>query len=153
MEFARVVKNDESVVMFAKMQVDGHGTGLEKSDWLKIIEGRAADIYGDTITPQRAFAKTITEDETGRLLYKALRAAPGPEVKPAPPEKLHAEDDQFHGKPAHALLHSLAVDHAKAHSMSYSRAYAHLYGKPEHVALRDQIRREHLAQTMARANG
>jgi hypothetical protein len=50
----------------------------------------------------------ITQDETGKLLYKALKRAPGSEVKPAPQES--AKEPEFIG-PAHARIHSLAIDH------------------------------------------
>jgi hypothetical protein len=65
--------------MFAKMQIEGLGTGLEKHDWLKIINGRAADLYRDASA--RSFTKTIIDDEVGKLLYKAMKAAKGPEIE------------------------------------------------------------------------
>jgi len=154
MEFQKVIKDDSSVLMFAKMQCDGRGTGLEKSDWLKIINGRASDLYGDTLTSAQRFTKTITEDETGRLLYKAMRAAPGFESTSAvgdTPEVEHPDD--FKGRPAHALLHGLALEHQKKHAgMSYQSAYSVLYTKPEHAALRDEIKREHMKEIMDRAH-
>jgi len=57
------------------------GTGLEKHDWMKIINGHAKDLYGDA-SPQ-SFTKAITESETGRTLFKALKSAPGREVEAA----------------------------------------------------------------------
>jgi hypothetical protein len=74
-----------------------------------------------------------------------------PEVKPAPQEA--AKEPSFAG-PAHARLHSMAVDHQRAHSgMTYEGAYSYLYSKPENEALRNAIKAEHMAATMARANG
>jgi hypothetical protein len=157
MEFSKVVKDDSSVLMFAKMQIEGRGTGLEKHDWLKIIKGRAADLYGETVTPEQAFSRTIVEDETGRLLYKALKAAPGFEVKPATgwnETKGPADPKQDFIGPAHAKLHPMAVDHQRAHSgMSYQQAYSHLYSRPENQALREEIKSEHMKATMARMHG
>jgi hypothetical protein len=154
MEFQKVIKDDSSVLMFAKMQCEGHGTGLEKSDWLKIIEGRSRDLYGDAKTPAIAFTKTIVEDETGRLLYKAMKAAPGFETTSAvgdTPEVEHPDD--FKGRPAHAMMHALALEHQKKHAgMSYQSAYSVLYTKPEHAALRDEIKREHMKEIMDRAH-
>jgi hypothetical protein len=52
--------------------------------------------------------------------------------------------------PAHARLHSLAVDHQRAHSgMSYEQAYSHLYGRRENEALRNAVKAEHMRATMA----
>jgi hypothetical protein len=55
-----------------------------------------------------------------------------------------------HLGPAHARLHSMAVDHQRAHSgMSYQQAYSHLYGSHENAALRNAVKAEHMASTMA----
>jgi hypothetical protein len=92
----------------------------------------------------------ITDDETGKLLYKAMRIAPGAEVKPvaqvAPPSPEAAA--KLLGA-AHAQMHSMAVDHQRAHSgMSYQQAYSHLYSRPENAPLREKIKAEHMAATM-----
>jgi hypothetical protein len=150
MEFQKAIKDDSSVLMFAKMQCDGRGTGLEKSDWLKIIEGHSRDLYGDAKSSAMAFTKTITEDDVGKLLFKAMRAAPGFETNPEPPRD--ATED-FVGRPAHAMMHGLALEHQKKHAgMSYQSAYSVLYTKPEHAALRDEIKREHMRAIMDRAH-
>lgn len=159
MEFQKVIEDDSSVLMFAKMQCEGHGTGLEKSDWLKIINGRASDLYGDTLTRERRFTKAIVEDETGRLLYKALKAAPGFEVTSAVGDtpELEAKTQLTRGSvelgPGHAKMHSMAIDHQRAHpTLSYEGAYSVLYAKPENAELRNQIKAEHIAATMARVH-
>jgi hypothetical protein len=52
--------------------------------------------------------------------------------------------------PAHAKLHSIAVDHQRAHSgMSYQQAYSHLYSRMENAPLREKIKAEHLRASMA----
>jgi hypothetical protein len=52
--------------------------------------------------------------------------------------------------PAHAKLHSMAIDHQRAHAgQSYQSAYSYLYAKPENVALRNAVKSEHMAATMA----
>jgi hypothetical protein len=61
-----------------------------------------------------------------------------------------AADMAEHLGPAHAKLHSMAVDHQRAHSgMSYQQAYSHLYSRPENESLRNAIKDEHMRATMA----
>jgi hypothetical protein len=51
--------------------------------------------------------------------------------------------------PAHARLHSLAIDHQRAHpGQSYASAYAYLYNN--NTSLRDAVKAEHLSATMSR---
>ena len=107
------------------------------------------------VRASKAFAKTITDDPTGQLLYQAMKLAPGAEVKPAPQPAPYdplrkAADVAEHLGPGHARLHSMAVDHQRAHSgMTYEQAYSYLYGKPENEPLREQIKSEHMRATMA----
>jgi hypothetical protein len=42
---------------------------------------RSEALRADGESPQQAFSKVITDDETGRLLYQAMKRAPGAEVK------------------------------------------------------------------------
>ena len=85
MEFQKVLPSDESIVMFAKIAVNqGRSPGIEKHDFYDAIVKRADELRADSESRQQAFAKVITEDETGKLLYKAMQIAPGSEVKPAP---------------------------------------------------------------------
>ncbi len=152
MDFQKVLPSDPAIIMYAKIAVNqGRSPGLEKDVFYDAIVKRAEALRADGESPQQAFAKTITEDETGRLLFKAMQIAPGQEVKPAPQET--AKEPEFIG-PAHAKIHSLAVDHQRAHSgMSYQQAYCHLYSRPENVALRDAVKDEHMRATMGRMNG
>jgi hypothetical protein len=159
MEFQKVLPSDESIVMFAKIAVNqGRSPGLEKDAFYDAIMKRANDLRADGESQQQAFAKTITDDPTGQLLYQAMKIAPGAEVKPAPiapydPLAKQAEIAEHLG-PAHARLHSLAVDHQRAHSgMSYQSAYSYLYAKPENAALRNAIKAEHMSATMAAHDG
>jgi hypothetical protein len=74
-----------------------------------------------------------------------------PVAKEAPYDPLQkaAEMAEFLG-PAHARLHSMAVDHQRAHSgMSYQQAYSHLYSRTENAPLREKIKSEHMRATMA----
>jgi hypothetical protein len=112
--------------------------------------GRAAKLRANGESPQQAFAKVITDDEIGRLLFRALKRAPGAEVKLAPQSAPPSREEAAqHLGPAHARLHSMAVDHQRAHSgMSYQQAYSHLYTRPENGPLREKIKAEHMAATM-----
>ena len=70
-------------MMFAKIAVNqGRSPGLEKDAFYDAIVRRAEALRADGESRQQSFAKVITEDETGRLLYKAMQIAPGTEVKP-----------------------------------------------------------------------
>jgi len=156
MEFQKVLPSDESIVMFAKIAVNqGRSPGLEKNEFYDAIVKRADELRADGESQQQAFSKVITEDETGRLLFQAMRIAPGSEVKPAPqpaPPSREAEAKLL--GPAHARLHSMAVDHQRAHSgMSYEQAYSHLYSRPENAQLREKIKGEHMRATMAAVHG
>ncbi|PNE11338.1 MAG: hypothetical protein CR217_09365 [Beijerinckiaceae bacterium] len=156
MEFHKVLPADSSIVMFAKIAVNqGRSPGLEKNEFYDAIVKRADALRADGESPQQAFSKVITDDETGRLLYKAMQIAPGAELKPvaqpAPPSR--EESARLLG-PAHARLHSQAIDHQRANPrLSYENAYSRMYTAPENAGLRAEINREHLAASMAAVHG
>ena len=79
-------KQTETSVLFAKMQCAGHFTAIEKSGWIDIINRHSTALYGDA--SPRNFTKCITQNEEGRLFYRALKFAEGSEIKPQPVEKL-----------------------------------------------------------------
>src|SRR3982074_2484584 len=116
MEFQKILPSDESIVMFAKIAVNpGRSPGLEKNEFYDAIKKRAEALRADGESPQQAFSKVITEDETGRLLFQAMKIAPGSEVTPAPhPAPPSPEEAAKLLAPAHARLHSKAVDHQRA---------------------------------------
>jgi hypothetical protein len=156
MEFQKVLPADSSIVMFAKIAVNqGRSPGIEKHDFYDAIVKRADELRADGESPQKSFVKAITEDETGRLLYQAMKIAPGAEVKPAPqsaPPSREAEAKLL--GPAHARLHSQAVDHQRANPrLSYESAYSRMYTAPENANLRAEINREHLAASMTAVHG
>jgi hypothetical protein len=69
-DFEKIIRDHEALVLdFAKRQVEGERTGLEKHDYLAAIEGRAAKLRADGESQQQAFTKVITDDEIGRLLF------------------------------------------------------------------------------------
>jgi hypothetical protein len=155
-DFEKIIRDHEILVLdFAKRQIEGERTGLEKHDYLAAIEGRAAKLRADGESPQQAFTKVITDDEIGKLLFKALKRAPGSEVKPAPqpaPPSREAEAKLL--GPAHAKMHSQAIDHQRANPrLSYESAYSRMYAHPENASLRAEINREHLAASMAAVHG
>jgi hypothetical protein len=51
--------------------------------------------------------------------------------------------------PAHAKMHSMAIDFQRANPRhSYESAYSRVYSAPENASLRAEINREHLAASM-----
>ena len=73
---AKLLHDESSIVRFARKQIEGKITGLETRDFydaiVKCADARRAPGESDA----QAFTKTIIEDETGRLLFKALQLAP-----------------------------------------------------------------------------
>jgi hypothetical protein len=64
------------------------------------------------------------------------------------PLRKAAEIAESYG-PAHARMHSLAVDHSKAHAMTYAQAYTHVYSRVENEPLRNAVKSEHMRASMA----
>ena len=78
-----------------------------------------------------------------------LSAIPVAKKAPYDPLAKSAELAEIRG-PNHAKLHSMAVDHQRAHDgMSYQSAYSYLYAKPENAGLRNAVKAEHMRSTMA----
>ena len=156
MEIQKILPTDSSIVMFAKIAVNqGRSPGIEKHDFYDAIVKRAEALRADGESPQKSFVKAITEDETGQLLYQAMKIAPGSEVKPAPqPAPPGPEAAANLLGPAHAKMHSQAVDHQRANSrLSYESAYSRMYTHPDNAGLRAEINREHLAASMVAVQG
>lgn len=156
MEFQKVLPSDSSIVTFAKIAVNqGRSPGLEKDAFYDAIVKRADELRAGGESPQQAFSKAIIEDETCRLLFQAMKIAPGAEVKPAPqPPPPSPEAAAKLLGPAHAKMHSLAVDHQRANPrLSYESAYAKIYSAPENAGLRAEINHEHFGKSMARLHG
>jgi hypothetical protein len=84
-----------------------------------------------------------------------MKIAPGQEVKPAPrpaPPSREAEAKLL--GPAHAKMHSQAVDHQRANPrLSYEAAYSRMYTHADNAGLRAEINREHLGASMAAVRG
>ena len=83
---AKLLHDELSIVRFARKQIEGKITGLETRDFydaiVKCADARRAPGESDA----QAFTKTIIEDETGRLLFKALQLAPSSTTTAQPTE-------------------------------------------------------------------
>jgi hypothetical protein len=74
-----------------------------------------------------------------------------PAPQPAPPSR-EAEAKLL--GPAHAKMHSMAIDFQRANPRhSYESAYSRVYSAPENASLRAEINREHLGASMAAVHG
>ena len=139
-------RNTENLMMFAKMAIDqGRSPGLNKSVFIAGITLRADAIRKAGESAAQAFTRAITADDVGRLLYKASKVAPGPEIETDAPQD-YVERKPSDMGPAHAKMQVLADDHLKAHPRkSKESAFAHVYAAPENAALREQCKAEHFA--------
>jgi hypothetical protein len=131
----------------AKMAADmGLAPTLKKTFFREAIEARAEEIRLAGETKEGAFTKAITKDETGILLYAAMKRARGPEV-----EADAVEDDvkpQSKG-PAHDKLQAMAeLHHMKNQTKSVAESYTYLYTHPDNRALTARVRAEHLTPRM-----
>jgi hypothetical protein len=155
MEYQKILPSDSSITMFAKMAISQGRSSLEKSEYYDAIVKRAEHLRAPGESPQQSFAKTIVDDPEGQLLYKAMQIAPGAEVKPAPqPAPPSPEAAAQLLGPAHAKMHSQAVDHQRANPrLSYEAAYSRMYTHPDNASLRAEINREHLGASMAAVHG
>jgi hypothetical protein len=147
----------ENMLMIAKTAISTRSSmGLEKWNFIEAITKRADEIRAKGETAAQAFAKTITQDEAGRALFAASKLAPGTEVKPLPITlPLPPPPDG----PAHAEMQSLAEDHLRAHPQLSSlsdggkaAAFSAVYSSPKNYALREQVKAEHLAGSLAKMN-
>jgi hypothetical protein len=100
-----------------------------------IVDGSKCDDLSTAFDATYGTAKSLIPVAKAAASYDPLRKA---------------ADHAQHLGPNHARLHSLAIDHMRAHSgMSYESAYSHLYSRPENVSLRNAVKAEHMQATMA----
>ena len=86
------------------------------------------------------------------MLWGICKTASGSEIPPSAPSPMTPVRQETSEGDAEAKIHSMTIDHQRANSgMSYQQAYAYLYTKPENQALREEIKRNHLARTRAAA--
>jgi hypothetical protein len=126
--------------IIAKRAAAGEATPFKKRDFYNVIAERAAAARRDHETSESSFARFITEDREGKILFKAYRLAPGPdftvEVKktepPAPPST-----------PALDRLNAKAEELRKIETkLTFVQAFAKVYTKPENRELVDEHRAE-----------
>jgi hypothetical protein len=117
-------------------------------------------------TYEQAYVKIYTDPSNRSIVDNARLnhlemgedAICGTRLSPIPVQKAEPSYDPLrkaaeiaeHLGPNHAKLHSMAVDHMRAHAgQSYQSAYSYLYAKPENLALRNAVKAEHMKATMA----
>jgi hypothetical protein len=142
---------DELVALIKKSVVAGETDNEPKYKYMEALTMRANDLRVAGDTDAQAFTKAILNDEPCKLMYKLMKSAPGSEV---PPQPVVTTPKPEHAGPAHAKLHSMTVDLQRAQPrLSYEGAYARVYTAPENAALRDSVRKEHLAASLAGLSG
>jgi hypothetical protein len=107
--FAKLIVDTAPATLEAlcKQQIAGQDTGLQKHNYIEAIQKRGDILFSSIASPQARFAKAMTEDDTGKLLYAAAKAASGSEAaSPGPDEP---GDENFSG-PAYAEMEVLAHD-------------------------------------------
>jgi hypothetical protein len=140
-----------SMIFYAKKLLDGHETPFSKADFVDAIQTRADATLPADWSPQRRFSRAISGgDSVASELYRACKIAPGSEVR-APVEK--ADEGPQHIGPAHAKMHSLAIDRQRERPISFASAYSEVYTRPDNAALRRAVQREHLQHAMGVIHG
>jgi hypothetical protein len=162
--------HDETIRAIAKNVCEANAPPVfAKADYISAIARRADEIRKAKLSTQQSFARAITQDDVGNLLYRASKFAKGPEVElfqvpngsaakpwpePGPSSSAAAtkippwstpgntgNTDEF--GPANKEMNLLASDHAKANPRkSKESAYAHVYTHPNNVALREACKDE-----------
>ena len=125
-----------SLIMFAKMQAEGRGTGLDKSVYHDAITKRASETRRAGETEAKAYTRIVTETEDGRLLLAAYKAAPAP--APVFPVNNDAAEDYAHGNPkdeaVRAILEGAKRVQAEAKTksviLSDAQAFDRYYNAP-----------------------
>ena len=134
---------------FAKAQIAGRDTGLRQVDWVFAIQKFADLTFPDKLTPQQRFSRALDTPE-GKLLFKAMDAAPPPSYEPEPVEK---DDGPRHAGPASAEMFSRALDRQRSRGIPFSSAYYETYIHPDNQTLREQVKREELDRALAGVHG
>jgi hypothetical protein len=161
---------------------DGLFDTMDKADIEALIKVRADEIKKPGERDASAYARAVSEDPIGRIMFHAAKRASGCEPKtaelvqaqeevakarraaaPKPPKpfKEMSVDDNIkmpvstagdaeaeHIGPAHARLHALAVDAARAGNRPYASAHAQIYSNAGNRELREQAKKEYLARAM-----
>ena len=120
-----MLSDEKLMTFYSKRLLSGGDTPFEKSHFIAAIQACGDALYPNKPSPQQRFARALDNDPVAQLYYKAMQRAPGTEVKT---DESHGTQDFVrpqHIGEAHARMHSMAVDHAKAKGMSYAGAYSY----------------------------
>jgi hypothetical protein len=139
------------ILMFAKMQTEGRGTGLDKAAYHDAIEKRARDMRRPGESEAKAYTRIVTETDEGKLLFKALKVAPGKEVKDA--EQDYAPRDDPKGPAEQAMEQAVATHRADAaaegRTLSREQAFTEVYMHPANLGFKQRYDAEMLAKRSA----
>lgn len=147
----------ETLVGIAKGVIEGGAPAVyPKSTFIAALRKRATAIRAAGETEAKAMTRAMTEDEIGKTLWRASKAASGPEVEPwLVPGQSETEVKPWGNSgppkpsyfgPAHAKMQVLADDHHKANPrLTKDGAYARVYSDPANHDLREQVKAEHFA--------
>ena len=141
-----------NILMFAKIAVDqGRSPGLDKSDFHKAIEKRAAEIRRPGESAEKAFTRAITEDDNGKLLFKALKIAPGKEIEDAPQDDVPRVDPKG---PAEQAMEEAVATHrtdaaAEGRTLSREQAFTEVYMHPANLGFKQRYDAEMLTKRNA----
>src|SRR5208337_2725107 len=108
-DFKKMMPTEDSVAL--QKLIDDGELKLSKAEIHEVIERRADQLREDGETLQQSYAKFITADPAGRVLFKAYQSAPiGKAKAPEDPKQDYVPRDEHIGV-EHARLAALA-DHA-----------------------------------------
>jgi hypothetical protein len=142
-------------------------TDINRGPWHAMLDRQALALQAQTgMSYESAFTKCYMAPENKSIVDQAryehlaqgqdamfgYRTSAIPVAKGTPaydPLRKAAEIAESYG-PAHAKMHSMAVDHQRAHAgQSYASAYSYLYSHPQNVGLREKVKAEHMKATMS----
>jgi len=72
----------KALIAVAKNVLAGNPTVHTRDDFFEALQRGAAKVRRKNETPEQSFSRFATETEDGRLLLKAMKAAPGPDGGP-----------------------------------------------------------------------
>jgi hypothetical protein len=139
---------------------------VDRGPYYKMLDRQAMARQSQTGESYAVAFTKVYEDPSNRTIVDASKfedlakahdlqygshfsAIPVQKAAPYDPLQKAAELAESYG-PAHLKMHSLAIDHQRAHpGMTYASAYGYLYAKPENVGLRNAIKAEHMSATMS----
>jgi hypothetical protein len=123
-------KRTQNLLVFAKILTEGGSAcGMARQDYENEIIKQAERRDGES--PQQAFTRYITQDETGKLLFKAAMRAPPRQA----PQDLARDAESEPSTDAQRELDRLARDVARRANISLSRAKGRVLQDPQHKKL------------------